>query len=78
MTKKIYAALITGASKRIGKSISKKLADENKNIIVHYNKSKKEAFELCKELNKNKKNIFMPISADLNQPKQVKNIFNDT
>ena len=75
MTKKIYAALITGASKRIGKSISKKLADENKNIIVHYNKSKKEAFELCKELNKNKKNIFIPIAADLNQPKQVKNIF---
>ncbi len=76
MTKKIYATLITGASKRIGKSISKKLADENKNIIVHYNKSKKEAFELCKELNKNKKNIFMPIPADLNQPKQVKDIFN--
>ena len=52
------------------------MADENKNIIVHYNKSKKEAFELCKELNKNKKNIFMPIPADLNQPKQVKDIFN--
>ena len=70
MTKKIYATLITGASKRIGKSISKKLADENKNIIVHYNKSKKEAFELCKELNKNKKiylYLFQLILISLNK-----------
>ena len=48
MTKKIYATLITGASKRIGKSISKKLADENKNIIVHYNKSKKRLLNFVK------------------------------
>ena len=70
-----YATLITGGSKRIGKSISKKLASENKNIIVHYNKSRKDALALCKELNKNKNIISMAIQADLNKPNQVKNIF---
>ena len=70
-----YATLITGGSKRIGKSISKKLASENKNIVVHYNKSRKDALALCKELNKNKNIISMAIQADLNKPNQVKNIF---
>ena len=72
-----YATLITGGSKRIGKSISKKLASENKNIVIHYNKSRKDALALCKELNKNKNIISMAIQADLNKPNQVKNIFND-
>ncbi len=72
-----YAALVTGGSKRIGKSISKKLASENRNVIVHYNKSRKEALELCKELNKNRKIISIAVQADLNKPNQVKKIFND-
>ena len=72
-----YAALVTGGSKRIGKSISKKLASENRNVIIHYNKSKKEALELCKELNKNSKIISIAVQADLNKPNQVIKIFND-
>ena len=71
-----YATLITGGSKRIGKSISKRLASENKNIIIHYNKSKKEANELCKELNKNTNIISSTVRADLSKPAQIKNIFN--
>lgn len=72
-----YAALVTGGSKRIGKSISKKLASENRNVIIHYNKSKKEALELCKELNKNSKIISIAVQADLNKTNQVIKIFND-
>ena len=71
-----YAALVTGGSKRIGESISKKLASENRNVIIHYNKSRKEAVELCKQLNKNTKIITIAVKADLNKPEQVKNIFN--
>ena len=71
-----YAALVTGGSKRIGKSISKKLASENRNVIIHYNKSRKDAVELCKKLNKNTKIIAIAVKADLNKPEQVKNIFN--
>jgi short-subunit dehydrogenase len=71
-----YATLVTGGSKRIGKSIVKKLASENSNVIIHYNKSRKEALALCKELKKNTNVISMAIQADLNKPYQVKNIFN--
>ena len=71
-----YATLVTGGSKRIGKSIVKKLASENRNVIIHYNKSRKEALALCKELKKNTNVISMAIQADLNKPYQVKNIFN--
>ena len=70
-----YATLVTGGSKRIGKSIVEKLASENSNVIIHYNKSRKEALALCKELKKNTNVISMAIQADLNKPYQVKNIF---
>lgn len=42
--------LITGSSKRIGKSIAINLAKKGYNIIIHYNHSKKEANELLKRI----------------------------
>ena len=69
------AALITGGAKRIGKAISKKLASENKNLIIHYNKSKKEALALCKELNKNKNISCISVQANLKNKKDIINIF---
>ena len=70
-----YATLVTGGSKRIGRSISRKLASNNINVIIHYNKSKKEAFSLCKELIANNKVISFPVKANLNNPQEIKNIF---
>ncbi len=43
-------ALITGASKRIGKSLAQHLADKGWNIVVHYNSSEIGAKELVDEL----------------------------
>jgi 3-oxoacyl-[acyl-carrier protein] reductase len=43
-------ALITGASKGIGRAISIELAKHGVNIAINYNKSKKEAEEISKEL----------------------------
>lgn len=43
-------ALITGASKRIGKAISEHLAAKGWNIVVHYNHSEVEARNLTNEL----------------------------
>ena len=43
-------ALITGASKRIGKAIALGLASAGANVIVHYHKSKAEAEELAAEI----------------------------
>jgi len=43
-------ALITGASKRIGKSIAMHLAKKGFNIAIHYNLSKKDAVDLQTDL----------------------------
>ena len=43
--------LITGASKRIGKSIALNLAKHGYDIAIHYNKSKASAINLVEELN---------------------------
>jgi pteridine reductase len=43
-------ALVTGASKRIGKSIAEFLAGKGWNIIIHYNFSEKDAEYQVSEL----------------------------
>jgi NAD(P)-dependent dehydrogenase (short-subunit alcohol dehydrogenase family) len=42
--------LVTGGSKRLGKEICLQLAKAGRDILVHYNKSLKEAETLCMEL----------------------------
>ncbi|WP_319482800.1 SDR family NAD(P)-dependent oxidoreductase [uncultured Draconibacterium sp.] len=43
-------ALITGAAKRIGRSLTEHLAEKGWNVVVHYNSSAKVAEELVEEL----------------------------
>ena len=43
-------ALVTGASKRIGREISTALAKQGVNVVVHYCRSKRDAQVLCDEL----------------------------
>lgn len=45
-------ALITGASKRVGKSLAEHLAAKGWNIVIHFNSSEKLAFELENVLRK--------------------------
>jgi len=42
--------LITGSSKRIGKFLALKFAEEGANIVVHYNSSKDEALKVCESI----------------------------
>jgi len=51
--------LITGASKRIGKTLALNLAKEGANILIHYNSSKIEAENLKEEL------IKLGVSAEI-------------
>jgi len=46
------SALITGASKRVGKAISEHLAGKGWNVIIHFNSSEKPAHELKDALSK--------------------------
>ncbi len=65
-------ALITGASKRIGKAITEHLATKGWNIIIHYNHSVQSANELIMRLKSNfPEQNFEIIQSDLNNIKEV-------
>lgn len=59
-------ALITGAAKRIGKNIAEYLHCKGYNIIIHYNNSEKDAFELKAKFNKIRENSSEAIQFDFN------------
>ena len=51
--------IITGGATRVGAAIARKLAGADKEIIIHYNKSKSKAEILKKELVKNGTKVFL-------------------
>ena len=66
---KSKTALITGASKRIGRAIALAFADSGYNIIIHYRSSKKEAEKLQSEIIK--KNVAAwTLEADLGKTEE--------
>ena len=65
--------LITGAAKRIGKTIAEKFHIENYNIIIHYQKSKNEAYDLANNFNYIRKNSAYTINFDFNKPENINN-----
>lgn len=73
MDKKV--ALITGASRGLGKSIAKKLAENSYNLILNYNSSEQEIKELQEELKKYDIKI-LTIKADISNEDEVKNMVN--
>ena len=56
--------IITGGATRIGAAIAEKLSGPNKQIIIHYNKSKKKAENLKKKLENFGSKIYL-IKGDL-------------
>ena len=65
--------IVTGASKGIGKEISKELAKKGNTIIANYNKSEKEIKELQQELEK--QNITIDIyNADISKREEAANL----
>ena len=69
-------ALITGGSKRIGKEIAIFLARKGYDIVIHYNKSKKDAEELANFLSENYKIKTAIIDGDLSTKLSIKKIIN--
>ena len=65
-------ALITGASKRIGKAVAEFLAEKGWNIIIHFNSSEKPAKQLAETLNSKFLNQnFSTVKANLSNEKEV-------
>ena len=65
--------IITGGATRIGAAIAKKLSGPNKEIIIHYNKSRMKAESLKKELEKKGTKIYL-IKGDLSKETDVNKI----
>ena len=65
--------IITGGATRIGAAIANKLSGPNKEIVVHFNKSKSKAEDLKKKLFLKGSKIYL-IKADLNKDSDLKKI----
>ena len=73
-------ALITGASKRIGKEMAFFLAKKNYNLVLHYNNSKQEALNLQAEITNNyavKCNLVQFDLLNLQQVEEAKQIYDN-
>ena len=65
--------IITGGATRIGAAIAKKLSGPNKEILIHFNKSKTNAEILKKQLEKNNTKVYL-VKGDLSKEKDINNI----
>ena len=66
-------AIVTGASRGIGREIAKQLAKNNIQVIANYNHSEKEAIQLKQELEKEDIIIDM-VKADVSKREEVKKL----
>lgn len=58
-------ALVTGAARRIGAAISRRLHQHGANVAIHYRESSDEANALCDEFNAARPDSAMSLRADL-------------
>ena len=65
--------IITGGATRIGAAIAKKLSGTNKEILIHFNKSKSKAEKLKKELKINGTKVYL-VKGDLSKENDVNKI----
>ena len=65
--------IITGGATRIGAAIAKKLSGPNKEILIHFNKSKLKAEKLKKELSNDGTKVYL-VKGDLSKENDVNKI----
>ncbi|NQW35105.1 MAG: pteridine reductase [Methylophilales bacterium] len=71
-------ALVTGGSRRIGASISRRLHRSGINIMIHYRHSKDDAVALQSELNNIRKNSAFVVQADFLEPESYEYTISET
>ncbi|WP_075485307.1 SDR family oxidoreductase [Candidatus Pelagibacter communis] len=65
--------IITGGATRMGAAIARKLSGPNKEILIHYNKSKLKAEKLKKELSSISTKVYL-VKGDLSKESDIKKI----
>ena len=69
-------ALVTGASKRLGRETALALAHRGVDLAVHYRSSRDPAETLCAEIEERGGRAF-PVQADLGEPSEVMRLFEE-
>jgi pteridine reductase len=69
-------ALITGGALRIGNAITMKLVESGAQVVVHFNRSETDAYELCDLIN-NDGGTAIPLQKDLSQKNAAIEIFQE-
>ena len=64
-------ALITGAAKRIGATVARRLHREGANVAVHYFRSSEPAEALARELNALRPDSAMTVGADIRRTSEI-------
>jgi len=67
-------ALVTGAAKRIGRSIATGLHDQGVNVAIHYRSSSEEARQLCDDLNSKRESSAQCFQANLANVEEVSSL----
>ena len=62
--------IITGGATRIGAAIAKKLSGQNKELVLHFNKSKSKAIKQKKKLEGNGTKVYL-VKGDLSKEKDI-------
>lgn len=70
-------ALITGAAKRIGAAITRRLHGAGADVVVHYRSSESDAEALVRELNETRSDSAMLIQAELNRIDALPRLIDD-
>jgi acetoacetyl-CoA reductase len=68
-------ALVTGGAKGIGKAIVIALAEDGADVVVNYQRSRRESDYLARELGRLSRKI-LPLKADVTIPKEAARMFN--
>jgi pteridine reductase len=68
------AALITGAARRVGAAIVRKLHAAGANVVLHYRSSAEPSEALARELNNTRPNSVVLVEADLLDIKQLQSL----
>ena len=66
-------ALVTGSAKNLGRAIALDLAQQRTKVVIHYNRSEREALQTLKEVKKYSDGII--VCADLTNQKEVISMF---